>query len=131
MAEDRQSGGGFSGTNWVLLAVAAVSAAYIGLKKPPLDVLRPAAPDRALHDDRGMQDVAARLWQDPLAAVSQSAQDEEKDATQDPGQSPHSMADLRTEVKNARLILGVGLNAAPYAEEAEGGRRSRYAVWLP
>jgi hypothetical protein len=135
MAEDKQSGGGFSGTNWVLLAVAAVSAAYIGLKKPPLDVLRPAAPDRAIQDDRGFQDVAARLWQDPLAAVAQSAQDEEKDSANAANQSLHSITKFREEVKisekdkgHAPLILGVGLPGAPYAEEAESRRRSRYAV---
>jgi hypothetical protein len=128
MAEDRQSGGGFPSTNWVLLAVAAIGAAYIGLKRPPLDVLRPDGSDRPLHDPRGIQDVAARLWQDPLDAVSRTAQEEEKDPAQATHRVLHSLSEFKKTVENAQLILGVDLSGAPYAEEAEGRRRSRYAV---
>jgi hypothetical protein len=78
MADDKQSGPGLGG-NSIILLVAAASAAYFAWQKPPLEGFRPTELGPQIHDNRGIQDVDARLWQDPLAAVTMHIQSERED----------------------------------------------------
>ena len=75
MADEKQSGG----NSLIVLVVAAVSAAYFAWQKPQLEGFRPVETLHQAHDSRGRQDVEARLWQDPLAAVKDQFEGEKKD----------------------------------------------------
>jgi hypothetical protein len=122
MAEEKQSGGGNS---LIVLAAAAVSAAYFAWQKPQLEGFRPAETLHQAHDYRGVQDVEARLWQDPLVAVKDQYDGEKKDGP---------ATDLHHSIKNAddiladSLVIGVTLPGGPYHEDGETRRRLRYAV---
>jgi hypothetical protein len=145
MAEDKQTGSGFTGGNWILLAAAAVGTVYVSLQQPPLEGSRPAAtPEFEVQDRHSIQHVDAHLWQDPLAAV-QHAKDKEREeqarkgrccyGTQDgnssveEGRKSHSIQTLRRRVQERKpLILGILVPGGPYAEDGEARLRLRYAV---
>jgi hypothetical protein len=143
MAEDRQTGSGFTGGNWVLLAAAAVGTFYVSLHKPPLEGSRPAATLEFEAQDRdSLQHVDARLWQDPLAAAVQHARAEEKEdqAQKNPGghdrnatleedRQSHSIQKLKGQIeKRDPLILGILVPGGPHVEDGEARLRLRYAV---
>lgn len=53
-----------------LVATAAAITGAIIYTQVPLEVPRPASSQAVAYRDRSVQDVAARLWEDPFAAVS-------------------------------------------------------------
>jgi len=75
MADDKQSGVGVGGNNLVILAIAAVSAIYFGWQKPALETFRPTESEHQVHSIGNLQNVDARLWQDPFGAVAQFLDD--------------------------------------------------------
>lgn len=125
MAEDRQSGPGFGGNSLILLAAAAASAVYMAWQKPPLVSSRPTDPDYRVEANRGEQDIDARLWQDPFAAVNRQLGEQQDKHKAD---GAHSIGSLQSELAERTLVLGVTLPGAPYPEDGEARRRLRYAV---
>jgi hypothetical protein len=121
MADEKPSGGGNS---FIVLVAAAVSAAYFVWQKPLLEGFRPTETLHQAHDDRGEQDVEARLWQDPLAAIQEQYEREKGKRTisQD-----HSINNARVYLQKS-LVIGVMLPGGPYPEDSETRRRYRYAV---
>lgn len=120
MADEKPSGNW--GSSFVVLAFAAVSAFYVALQPTPLVSSRPTDRQYDVHEIQGTaQDVDARLWQDPFAAVIQAAQERP---------DPHG----RHEITNYQLptgetlLIGATLPGAPYPEAAETRRRLRYAI---
>ena len=71
MADDQPSGAW--GSSFVILAFAAVSAAYVAWQHTPLVSSRPTEPEYPAHELRSAQDIDARLWEDPFAAVTRDA----------------------------------------------------------
>jgi hypothetical protein len=140
MADDKQTGPSFGNTNWILLAAAAVGAVYVSLYNPPLEGLRPAATlESEIHDTRP-QHVDARLWQDPHAAATQHAKEQQAERSrccQDPQAGRLALADwqsytiqsFRESLQNkSPLILGITVPGGPYPENGEARMRFRYAV---
>jgi len=129
MAEERQTGPGLLGNNWILLAIVAFGAVYASFQTPPLTGSRPAGVQLDLHDHRGSQQVDARLWQDPLAATVEYAKVEEKDQVHKKNPRAHSIEEF-TEILGERkpLVVGVTIPGAPYTEDSELRRRLRYAI---
>ncbi len=120
MADEKPSGAW--GSSFVVLALAAVSALYVVLEPPPLVSLRPTDRQYDVHDIKGtLQDVDARLWQDPFAAVTQAAQ-------QRPDPNDHHAITKYTPPEGKTLLIGATLPGAPYPEAAETRRRLRYAI---
>ncbi len=115
----------------VIVAALAAMGVYYFHHEAPLVDLRPAA-DAPIEERTAPQTVDARLWQDPFAAIQKSL---EKSGNQDPVQkcqgalsddrrckSPLDAEDKET------LVLAVTVPGAPYQEDAERRRRTRYAV---
>src|SRR5262245_24245210 len=69
MATSEKEGGGYSGQG--LLAVLALLAGALVVHQFPLTTSRPEMTDRVAARARDIQDVDARLWQDPFAAADQ------------------------------------------------------------
>jgi hypothetical protein len=122
MAEEKQSGGGNS---LIVLVAAAVSAAYFAWQKPQLEGFRPAETLHQAHDYRGVQDVEARLWQDPLVTVNDQYEGEKKDG---PATDEHHSIKNAEDILADSLVIGVTLPGGPYHEDGEARRRLRYAV---
>ena len=134
MAEERP-GASFPGGNWVVLAVAAISALYVTLQARPLDNLRPPMPPSKIHT-AALQDVEARLWQDPLAAAVSHA----KSGDHEDSGARHTVEGFKASLSKPRLgdpadkptegplVLAVTVPGGGYAEDVETRRRLRYAV---
>ena len=111
-----------------LVAVLLAIAGAILWKTAPLEVNRPAVTVPLTSDEIGLQDVDARLWEDPFAAIARVADsDQEPDANRT---IAHVCEQLRERVRaNAKfLVVGVMVSKAPYADGEEQRRRARYAV---
>jgi hypothetical protein len=127
MADEKQSGSGLGGNSVIVLLVAAASAVYMGWQKPPLVSSRPTDLGTELHDVRSPQNVDARLWQDPFAAVRRYIDDKRNVGSK--SDSIHTIDYFREHVHNGpTLLLAVSMSGAPYPEAAENRRRLRYAV---
>jgi hypothetical protein len=123
MADEKSSG--TWGSSFVVLAFAAVSAAYMTFQQPALVSTRPSEPEYQGHAIKAGQDIDARLWQDPFDAVARNIQ-AGADRTPRPGNPNLNDPYLRGSSKD--LAIAVTLPGAPYPEIAETRRRLRYAV---
>jgi hypothetical protein len=111
-----------------LIAVVAAIIGAVLWNNVPLDVQRPGVSVAIPYQEVGLQDVDARLWEDPFAAVSRSI---EAKAVPDERRLLTSVCDrVRERVKgNVKLlVLGTMVSKAPYADGEEQRRRIRYAV---
>lgn len=116
--------------NTIIFATLIAAAGSLFFRhEAPLDGLRPAATEKQFHQAASVQDVEARLWQDPFAAVA-TALDEA--ANKRVGQQPekpdnHSKSPLVNEDMKTTVLV-VTMSGAPYFDDAEFRRRTRYAV---
>lgn len=108
------------------IVMIALLAAGVLIKQVPLQSARPNDSERVKFVPAGLQDVEARLWQDPFAAV-------EKYGGRSKTES-HVPAQLRDRIKEIVQtggqvrIIGVSLFGGSYSEAAESRRRTRFAV---
>jgi len=127
MADEKQSGPGVGGNNLVILALAAVSAVYLGWQKPALETFRPTEAEHQLPSVRDVQDVDARLWQDPFAAVARYLADDPESRKSRSIQ--HDVSEFVNQLnRQESLVIGVTLPGGRYPVEVEERRRLRYAV---
>ena len=88
----------------------------------PLQSARPTDPERVKFLPADMQDVEARLWQDPFAAV-------EKHETRPQGSEKHTAKTLRDYIREHSVtVVAVSVFGGSFDEAAESRRRSRFAV---
>jgi hypothetical protein len=118
MADEKSSGSW--GSSVVVLAFAAVSAAYMTFQQPALVSTRPTEPEYQGHAIKAGQDIDARLWQDPFDAVFRNIE-AGPDRTPRPG-NPYLSGTPED------LAIAVTLPGTPYPEIAETRRRLRYAA---
>ena len=125
MAE-RSGLGGIPVTGLIAVLVAIVGAVL--WKSVPLEVPRPGVTTSIPYREFGLQDIDARLWEDPFAAVAREI--DGKTAPDERRLLPKVCERLRERVKgNVKLlVLGVMVSKAPYADGEEQRRRIRYAV---
>ena len=123
---DRGGLGGVPVTGLIAVLVAIIGA--ILWKGVPLEVQRPGVSAPIPYQELGLQDVDARLWEDPFAAVSRAI--ESKAVPDERRLLPKVCERVRQRVKgNVKLlVLGVMVSKAPYADGEEQRRRIRYAV---
>ncbi len=130
MADQSSSPLGLPPTFWVVLVVGLVGA--FAANHGQFQDARPPDPNVPAyrHTPPDDQDVEAREWEDPFTAVAIARRtDTDKSAA---SASPHELKALKKAVQdNARdalLVLGTLVPGAPYADDIETRRRTRYAV---
>src|SRR5262245_54640085 len=131
MAAPEQDKSSFPAFN--IMAIIALVTGAVLLQQTGFIPKRPTTTERVTHRFRTVQDVDARLWQDPFAAVAVHREEQRKDKQDD---RPHPAQHSRTDVLayfNASgaqrlLILPVMTPGGPWSDEAEQRRRTRYAV---
>jgi len=108
------------------LMIVALILGLVVIPQQPYQSSRPKPPDQFECSLDMEENVQARLWQDPFAAVMKH-KDNIKD---DPNN--HKITHLAEQIidkkKDEIVILGVMVPGGPYAEETEGRKRYRYAV---
>jgi hypothetical protein len=108
------------------IVLVALLAAGVLIKHDELKSSRPNDSERVKFVPASLQDVEARLWQDPFAAV------EKHDASSKT--ESHVPAQLHGRIKEIvqtggqMKIIGVSLFGGSYSEAAESRRRTRFAV---
>ena len=152
MAEDKKKGGDFALPSAGILTLALAVLGLIWSGPSPLINERPSSQTKSDADKGKIQDIDARMWQDPLEAIQKEAKESPprqrnvllKQAGKNelrlviqeegsPGKEDHLPASnirkafIDKPVKNI-LMLAVMLPGGPYPEEEEGRRRKRYAV---
>lgn len=130
MDKDARSGlGGATGNG--IIAVLLVAAGVLFVREAPLETTRLPANEPRLELHHAMQDVDARLWQDPFGAVTRGrAEARKSDAARAQAEDARRTAKLAEEIRSRRRveILAVMLPGGPYSENVESRRRARYAV---
>lgn len=123
---------GLSGNGWV--AVLLLAAGALVFRDRPLEGSRPAADEPRLIQRQAVQEVDARLWQDPFGAVLRfRAVARERggpDASASDGGTSSPLAELDggAPASGRPFVLAVMVPGGPYAENVEARRRTRYAV---
>jgi hypothetical protein len=145
MADDSRKPVSNIGTNgfiWLLLVAAGT---IFVANKLPLEASRPPGTDKVLPGQHGVQDIDARLWQDPFATVAEllakspelkpeNCPANEKAESYRDSPNSHKEADghcyspLRNAAAGPLLVLVASVSGAPYSQEQEFRRRTRYAV---
>ena len=119
----------------IIVAVLVIVTA-VAVRQLPYEDVRPAVSEDLTSRSAGAQDVEARLWQDPFAALqAHRALIAKKETSHDGehlGADPnHSFARLAGQIgppSGSVVIMPVIVYGGPYVEDAENRRRTRYAV---
>jgi hypothetical protein len=135
MAGERESGSSTSSSLVLGVLVALALANVVG--PMPYSGSRPDFVEKTAADHRAVQDVEARLWQDPFAAVARH-RDEHPEALglgpEGPVESAihtHTVDGLRTSIgtrSGSFLVMPLLVFGGRHADEIEARRRVRYAV---
>jgi hypothetical protein len=128
---------GGNGFIWILLVAAGT---YFVAHQIPLEGSRPPTKEKSVSEQADVQDIDARLWQDPFAAVAEKLarlpELRTKDcppkgtdaATGRDAAKAHCISPLDRSEANDAFVLVASVSAAPYSEDHEARRRTRYAV---
>jgi hypothetical protein len=144
MADSKQSSPnvGTNGFVWLLLAAAGT---YFVVHQAPLEGTRPQTAETFLRERPSLQDVDARLWQDPFAAVADKLASTQEfkpgncgsNEGQNANRSDDKKADLEEHCasplkglkpESKPIVLVASVSGAPYSEDHEFRRRLRYAI---
>ncbi len=123
--------------------VVAILVSAILVHELPLQPSRPTITEQPKYHNLAVEDVPARLWQDPFTAVDKHREEEKKEIS-DPSRSATArfppdhhidkslaqrIAEKAKESPSRKiLVLGVMMSGGPYPELVEERRQSRYAV---
>jgi hypothetical protein len=135
MSDDSSGPLGLPPTVWVVVIVGLAGA--LAVSQHPFQDVRPG--DSAVpvyrHAPSQSQDVEARQWEDPFSAVAIARRniDPAKEAsTTTSNVLPRNVERLATDRKkypdSPVLVLGAMVPGAPYADDIEKRRRTRYAI---
>jgi hypothetical protein len=122
---------GGNGFVWILLVAAGT---FFVAHQPPLEGSRPPTTGRLIPQQARVQDIDARLWQDPFGAVAEQMtklpelrSETCPDDNNEHCQSPLSKYDPNS-FPSRQLVLVVPVSGSPYSDDRESRRRTRYAV---
>lgn len=129
--ESKSGAGGLSGNGLIAVLLLATGALFV--REIPLETHRPPAGDQRMEQHFSLQDIDARLWQDPFGAVAKGRAEARKKM---PPKTAEDEAQQRSAEKLAEAvrgregveILAVMLGGGPYSDSVESRRRTRYAV---
>lgn len=129
------------------IVMVVLLAAGVLVKTVPLESARPIDPERVKFVATSQQDVEARLWQDPFAAVEKHEEGSTQAGTSMEKSlmrlfspplkmppAPHTPEALHERIqelhknKQALTVVAVNVFGGSFNEAAEGRRRSRFAV---
>ncbi|MEO8048051.1 MAG: hypothetical protein ABI684_12260, partial [Nitrospirota bacterium] len=133
MNDDQNSkSGGWFGNPLPIMMVVLLAAGVL-VKNVPLESARPTDAERVKFVAASQQDVEARLWQDPFAAVEKHKKSSNQDvaSTGKASPDPHPPDRLHSRITDQHgkmTVVAVSVFGGPYAEDAESRRRSRFAV---
>src|SRR5262245_23866059 len=117
--------GGLLGNPLPIVMVVLLAAGVL-IKQVPLQSARPNDPERVRFVPGGQQDVEARLWQDPFAAV-----EKHQGPSQPTTHTPEELRQVIQHIHNTNRqvrIVAVSVFGGSYAEAAESRRRTRFAI---
>src|SRR6266436_2856191 len=138
-ADTKQSSPNIGGNGFIWLLLAAAGTYFVA-HQLPLEGSRPPTTEAIIGQRTGVQDVDARLWQDPFAAVAEVLArspelkpencqlDAIKDRIKGHCQSPLSESALGWQLPKPLLVMVAPVSGAPYSEQHESRRRTRYAI---
>ncbi len=138
-ADTKQSSPNIGGNGFIWLLLAAAGTYFVA-HQLPLEGSRPPTTESFIGQRTGVQDVDARLWQDPFAAVAEVLArspelkpencqlDAIKDRIKGHCQSPLSESALGWQLPKPLLVMVAPVSGAPYSEQHESRRRTRYAI---
>jgi hypothetical protein len=131
MANDEKPGTNLASGSVIFVALVSTGF-YFFHREAPLLGSRPAVTEASFPERAAPQTIDARLWQDPFAAVAKrldklGKRDLEQQCQKKPSDEIACNSPL-TEKNKETLVLGVTVSGAPYSEDAEQRRRTRYAV---
>lgn len=135
MEKESKSGGGIPSGG--IIAIVMLAAGVLFIREVPLETTRLPVNEPHIQHASTMQDVDARLWQDPFSAVARTREEAQKrDPVQakaaalmrTPDQLLDDMARRQVKAKRKVEVLAVMLPGGPYSEDIESRRRLRYAV---
>jgi hypothetical protein len=109
-------------SNPLPIVMVALLAAGVLIKHEELKSARPNDSERVKFVPAGQQDVEARLWQDPFAAV------EKHDGRSKNETHVRKRIQKIVQTGGHVRIIGVSLFGGSYSEAAESRRRTRFAV---
>jgi hypothetical protein len=136
MSDDKSDkAGGWFGNPLPIVMVVLLAAGVL-VKNIPLESARPTDPERVKFSTTSQQDVEARLWQDPFAAVENYEKSSKQAVTPEEETLPtsHLPEALCKNIKKRQdegtivTVIAVSVSGGSYAEAAESRRRSRFAV---
>ncbi len=144
MSDDKSDKAGGWFDNPLPIVMVVLLAGGLLVKNVPLESARPTDPERVKFVATSQQDVEARLWQDPFAAVEKHKKSSEQAVTLpkntlmmlfDPtslntSSASHRLENLKKKIElfNNVTVVAVSVFGGPYVEDAEARRRSRFAV---
>ena len=117
---------------WPAIAAALVALGGVFLYLNPLQTSRPVERTGLRIGFNHLQDVDARLWQDPLRTTAEHEAQvrAQKDARSDTSVEDrlHAVESLRELISPNCWVLAVMIQGGPYAEYSETRLRTRHAV---
>ncbi len=135
MEKESKSGGGVSSSG--IIAVVMLTAGVLFIREVPLETTRLPVNEPRIQQRSVVQDVDARLWQDPFGAVARAREEAYKadkdlarkaDERRNPQRLKDEIATQMARTARAVEVLAVMLPGGPYSENLETRRRVRYAV---
>jgi hypothetical protein len=100
-SDDKQPGTNLASNSVILAAFVAAGTSYFINHNAPLQGSRPAMVEPQIHEMAPTQDIDARLWQDPFAAVAKSLDKFSDSEAKQTGRPPLQVAVDRRGRKNA------------------------------
>jgi hypothetical protein len=119
---------------FVALAIAIIF--YLTIETP-FQAARPQNPSLGIDRTHSTEDVQARLWEDPFAAVTRHIEEESVSVDEDESSSNHYLEDFATDLKvrivpdlqgTDVVVMPVMVFGGPYPEDQEERIRTRHAV---
>jgi len=134
---DKQAGTSVEGAGVTLIVLVALGCLYFSHREPRLLSSLAAMTEVSIIAPAAAQKVDVRSWEDPFAAVARSLDKFGKDELAK-CPTPTTAAAIASDrsvcnsplmnLNKETLVIGVTMSGAPYAEDAERRRRTRYAV---
>jgi hypothetical protein len=117
---------------WPAIAAALVAVGGVFLYLNPLQTSRPTQAGFPVRFNRDLQDVEARLWQDPLRTTAEHETQVQSQKDVSVENSLHVVEALRERLRSpdssSSLVLAVMIQGGSYAEYSESRLRMRQAV---
>ena len=133
MSNDKNDkAGGWFGNPLPIVMVVLLAAGVL-VKNVPLESARPSDPERVKFVPTSQQDVEARLWQDPFAAVEkhEKLSDQAVTPAKETSPAPHTPQALHKRIKTLHdkvTVVATSVFGGSFDEAAESRRRTRFAV---